>query len=236
MDLHTVLIISDQNTDHLILTACLERALPSRFELTNSGSTDRPLDALLDPANDAMIMAYGPEAEYLLRLAQKHEVSVPIIVLLDEATETLTRQLNACGALDYLVRGQLQDVLVHRVLDYGIQLKSAREKIKQLSKRDALTGTLNRSGFRAHLGRAVDRSQRYNFKTALLHLNLDQFANVNDHYGESNGDLLIQEIARRLINKLRSTDSIARISGDEFFRSTGGRKQRRGRRVDRICP
>jgi diguanylate cyclase (GGDEF)-like protein len=198
------------------LSACLERALPSRFDLVNSGNIDRPLEALLDPAHDAVIMAYGPETEYLLRLAQKHEITVPIILVLDEATETLTRRLLDCGAQDYLVRGQLQDVLVHKILDYGIQLKSAREQIKQLSKRDVLTGTLNRSEFRTHLERAVDRSQRYNFKTALLHLNIDQFANVNDHYGESNGDLLIQEIARRLLNKLRSTDSIARMAGDEF--------------------
>lgn len=216
MDRHAVLIISDQSTDHIILSACLERALPSRFDLVNSGNIDRPLEALLDPAHDAVIMAYGPETEYLLRLAQKHEITVPIILVLDEATETLTRRLLDCGAQDYLVRGQLQDVLVHKILDYGIQLKSAREQIKQLSKRDVLTGTLNRSEFRTHLERAVDRSQRYNFKTALLHLNIDQFANVNDHYGESNGDLLIQEIARRLLNKLRSTDSIARMAGDEF--------------------
>jgi diguanylate cyclase (GGDEF)-like protein len=216
VDRHAVLIISDQSTDHIILSACLERALPSRFDLVNSGNIDRPLEALLDPAHDAVIMAYGPETEYLLRLAQKHEITVPIILVLDEATETLTRRLLDCGAQDYLVRGQLQDVLVHKILDYGIQLKSAREQIKQLSKRDVLTGTLNRSEFRSHLERAVDRSQRYNFKTALLHLNIDQFANVNDHYGESNGDLLIQEIARRLLNKLRSTDSIARMAGDEF--------------------
>jgi diguanylate cyclase (GGDEF)-like protein len=216
VDRHTVLIISDQSTDHIILSACLERALPSRFDLVNSGNIDRPLEALLDPAHDAVIMVYGPETEYLLRLAQKHEITVPIILVLDEATETLTRRLLDCGAQDYLVRGQLQDVLVHKILDYGIQLKSAREQIKQLSKRDVLTGTLNRSEFRTHLERAVDRSQRYNFKTALLHLNIDQFANVNDHYGESNGDLLIQEIARRLLNKLRSTDSIARMAGDEF--------------------
>jgi diguanylate cyclase (GGDEF)-like protein len=216
VDRHAVLIISDQSTDHIILSACLERALPSRFDLVNSGNIDRPLEALLDPAHDAVIMAYGPETEYLLRLAQKHEITVPIILVLDEATETLTRRLLDCGAQDYLVRGQLQDVLVHKILDYGIQLKSAREQIKQLSKRDVLTGTLNRSEFRTHLERAVDRSQRYNFKTALLHLNIDQFANVNDHYGESNGDLLIQEIARRLLNKLRSTDSIARMAGDEF--------------------
>ncbi len=216
MERHNVLIISEQNTDHLILSACLERALPDRFTLVSSAQVERPLEALLDPNIDAVIMAHGPESEYLLRLAQKNGATLPIILLLDEATEQLTSQLSDYGAQDYLVRGQLEDGLVHRILDYSIQLKSARETIKQLSNRDTLTGTLNRGGFRAHLERAVDRSQRYNFKTALLHINIDKFANINDHFGEASGDEVIQTLARRLQNKLRSTDSIARVGGDEF--------------------
>jgi len=213
---HTVLIISENKTDHLLLSACLERALPGRFHLASSESIERPLEALLDPMVDAVIMAHGPETEYLLRLAQKNDATVPLILLLDEADDTTVAQLREYGAQDYLVRGQLQDALVHRILDYSIALKQAREKIQQLSSRDTLTGALNRIGFRAHLERAMDRSERYSFNTALLYINIDQFANINDHYGEADGDLMIKSISRRLINKMRSTDSIARLGGDEF--------------------
>ncbi|RLA54198.1 MAG: bifunctional diguanylate cyclase/phosphodiesterase [Gammaproteobacteria bacterium] len=216
MEQHTVLIISENKTDHLLLSACLERALPGRFHLASSESIERPLEALLDPMVDAVIMAHGPETEYLLRLAQKNDATVPLILLLDEADDTTVAQLREYGAQDYLVRGQLQDALVHRILDYSIALKQAREKIQQLSSRDTLTGALNRIGFRAHLERAMDRSERYSFNTALLYINIDQFANINDHYGEADGDLMIKSISRRLINKMRSTDSIARLGGDEF--------------------
>jgi diguanylate cyclase (GGDEF)-like protein len=216
VDQSTILIISEQKTDHLVLSDCLERALPPRFEVAQSVSIERPLDALLDPSVDAVIMAQGPETEYLLRLARKHSVSVPIILLVDEASDLIIEQIRDLGAQDYLVRGQLQDDLVHRILDYSIQLKRAQEQIRRLSNRDTLTGALNRMGFRAHLERAMDRSQRYGFNTALLYINIDQFANVNDHYGEADGDLMIQTICRRLINKMRSTDSIARLGGDEF--------------------
>jgi diguanylate cyclase (GGDEF)-like protein len=213
---HKVLIISEHKTDHLILSACLERALPQRFQLESTESCERPLEALLDPMVDAVIMAHGAETEYLLRLAQKNEVTVPMILLLDEAVDDVVNRLREYGAQDYLVRGQLQDALVHRILDYSIQLKQARETIRQLSNRDTLTGALNRVGFRAHLERAMDRSERYGFNTALLYVNVDQFANINDHYGEADGDLAIKTISRRLLNKMRSTDSIARIGGDEF--------------------
>ncbi|TDG15154.1 EAL domain-containing protein [Seongchinamella unica] len=216
MEQHTVLIISESSADHAILSASLGRAVPARFNLASSESMDRPLEALLDPMVDAVIMAYGPETEYLLRLAQKNQATVPLILLLDEQDDRLAEQLREYGAQDYLVRGQLQDALVHRVLDYSIQLKRARDTIKQLSSRDSLTGALNRTGFRAHMERAMERSERYGFSTALLYINMDQFANINDHYGETDGDLLIKTISRRLINKMRSTDSIARLGGDEF--------------------
>ncbi|MFT4520502.1 MAG: diguanylate cyclase (GGDEF)-like protein [Halioglobus sp.] len=216
MEQNTILIISDHKTDHLVLSACLGRALPERFNIASSESFERPLEALLDPNIDAVIMAHGPESEYLLRLASKNEATAPLILLLDEADDDKIAQLRELGAQDYLVRGQLQDALVHRILDYSIQLKQARERIQELSSRDGLTGALNRVGFRAHLDRAIGRSERYGFNTALLYINIDQFANINDHYGEADGDIMIKSISRRLINKMRSTDSIARLGGDEF--------------------
>jgi diguanylate cyclase (GGDEF)-like protein len=216
VDQHTVLIISENSADHTILSACLGRAVPTRFNLASSESMERPIEALMDPMIDAVIMAYGPQTEYLLRLAQKNQATVPLILLLDETNDQLAGQLREYGAQDYLVRGQLQDGLVHRVLDYSIQLKRARDTIQQLSNRDSLTGALNRAGFRAHMERAMERSERYDFSTALLYINMDQFSNINDHYGEGDGDLLIKTISRRLINKMRSTDSIARLGGDEF--------------------
>ncbi|GAB3281537.1 putative bifunctional diguanylate cyclase/phosphodiesterase [Parahaliea aestuarii] len=216
MEQHTVLIISENPADSAVLSACLRRALPRRFALASNDNLERPLEALLNPDLDAVILAEGPESEYLLRLAQKHFVPAPIILLLDEVNEHTATRLREFGAQDYLLRGQLQDALVHRVLDYSIQLKQARLTIEQLSNRDSLTGALNRAGFRAHLERAAERSNRYNFTTALLYINIDRFANINDHYGESNGDALIQALARRLGNKLRNTDSLARLGGDEF--------------------
>ncbi|MBE9539962.1 MAG: EAL domain-containing protein [Proteobacteria bacterium] len=216
MDQHTVLIISDNKTDHLILSSCLERAIPRRFHLATPDSIDRPLEALMKPEIDAVILSYGPETEYMLRLAQRHNPAIPMIVLLDEPDDRVVSQLRDYGAQDYLIRGQLQDALAHRILDYSIQLKSARQTIQQLSNQDTLTGALNRVGFRAHLDRAIDRSERYGFKTALLCINIDQFAHINDHYGEAGGDQVIKTVAQRLLNKMRSTDSIARLGGDEF--------------------
>ena len=89
MEQRTVLIISENETDHLVLSACLERALPARFSLAPPACLERPLEALMDPAIDAVIMARGRETEYLLRLAQKNEITVPLILLLDDGDPTI---------------------------------------------------------------------------------------------------------------------------------------------------
>jgi diguanylate cyclase (GGDEF)-like protein len=211
-----ILIISEDKADHLLLSASLERAIPPRFEVCFATAMERPLDALMDPDNDAVILAHAPETDYMLRLAQKNRVTVPIIVILNEASDTTVTRLKSFGARDYLLRGNIHDDLLHRILDYSIELGQARKEIQSLSNRDALTGALNRTGFRAHVERAVKRAERYQFKTALLCINIDQFAQINDQYGEGAGDQAIQLMYKRLANKKRNTDSVARIGGDEF--------------------
>ena len=211
-----ILVISEEKTDHLVISASLARAVPQRFNVTTATAMERPLDALLDPSHDAVILAQAPETDYLLRLASKQGIAVPLIVILSEASEATTSRLRELGASDFLLRGNIQDELLHRILDYSIQLGHANQKILSLSNRDALTGALNRTGFRAHVERALERSERYKFKTALIYINVDQFTQINDQYGEGAGDQAIKTVYRRLANKKRNTDSVARLGGDEF--------------------
>ena len=75
---------------------------------------------------------------------------------MDEAEDDTVQYLRSLGAQDYLIRGQIEDGILHRILDYSIQLRQARTRIQQLSNRDTLTGVLNRGGFRAHLDRSHD--------------------------------------------------------------------------------
>ena len=103
MGLKNILIISEDKTDHLVLCSSLERASPQRFNVTIATSLERPIDALMDHNNDAVILAQAPETDYLLRLAQKHEASVPIIVLLAEASTATVARVKNLGARDFLV-------------------------------------------------------------------------------------------------------------------------------------
>jgi diguanylate cyclase (GGDEF)-like protein/PAS domain S-box-containing protein len=81
---------------------------------------------------------------------------------------------------------------------------------------DPLTDLANRSLFFDRLHQAISGARREGGQVALLMLDLDGFKAVNDAYGHSVGDDLLKKLAERLRRDLRSTDTAARIGGDEF--------------------
>jgi len=82
---------------------------------------------------------------------------------------------------------------------------------------DALTGLPNRALFMDRLRLAIERSRRRKDQVfALLFLDLDGFKGINDSMGHIIGDQLLIEVSRRLSACLRTTDTIARLAGDEF--------------------
>ena len=94
--------------------------------------------------------------------------------------------------------------------------KRDEAKIRHLAHHDALTDLPNRFLLRERLTYALDAAARSKGKVALLYLDLDRFKPVNDALGHAGGDLLLIQVARRLAAELSSTDTLARVGGDEF--------------------
>lgn len=90
------------------------------------------------------------------------------------------------------------------------------EKIQQLAYLDTLTQLPNRRLLIEHLKQALARNQRNASYAALLFLDLDNFKPLNDNHGHNVGDMLLIEVARRLLLCVRQTDTVARFGGDEF--------------------
>ncbi|HET9112479.1 MAG TPA: EAL domain-containing protein [Burkholderiales bacterium] len=81
---------------------------------------------------------------------------------------------------------------------------------------DTLTGLPNRHMFYDRLTQEIRKSQRSGLPMALLLLDLDRFKEVNDTMGHAQGDILLVQVAHRLNECVRDTDTVARIGGDEF--------------------
>jgi diguanylate cyclase (GGDEF)-like protein len=97
----------------------------------------------------------------------------------------------------------------------GIAAREAR--ISDLAYSDQLTGLPNRVLFNDRLGQLFKASRRSEKTFSVLMMDLDRFKEVNDALGHHVGDLLLQEVARRLMTVVRrDTDTVARLGGDEF--------------------
>jgi len=94
--------------------------------------------------------------------------------------------------------------------------KLAEDKIRNLAFYDPLTGLPNRRLLMERLQQALAASTRTSNMRVLMFVDLDNFKNLNDTLGHQAGDLLLQEIARRLTSCVRDSDTVARLGGDEF--------------------
>lgn len=94
--------------------------------------------------------------------------------------------------------------------------KKLEEQAEQLAFFDPLTQLPNRRLLNERLSQAIALNKRKGQYSALLFLDLDNFKPLNDNYGHMIGDLLLIEVAQRLRECVRDTDTVARFGGDEF--------------------
>jgi diguanylate cyclase (GGDEF)-like protein len=89
-------------------------------------------------------------------------------------------------------------------------------ELRYLADHDPLTGLLNRRRFRAELDQYVSFTARYGGRGAVMVIDIDGLKEVNDKLGHQAGDTLIRRISDILRERVRATDLVARLSGDEF--------------------
>jgi len=90
------------------------------------------------------------------------------------------------------------------------------EKLYHQAHFDQLTGLPNRQLFNDRLEQHIIQAHRKNERAALLYIDLDRFKNINDSLGHATGDKLLLQVAERMRNCVRDSDTISRLGGDEF--------------------
>lgn len=94
--------------------------------------------------------------------------------------------------------------------------EKTESELRFLADHDSLTGLLNRRRFRAELDQYVSFNARYGGRGAVMVIDIDGLKVVNDKLGHQAGDRLIRRVADVLRERVRATDLVARLSGDEF--------------------
>ncbi len=122
------------------------------------------------------------------------------------AVKTITPMFDAAGQIVSYVNIDMDFTAQHE----------AQQLTVHLAMHDHLTGLPNRSLLTDRLGQAIAHYERDRIAFALLFIDLDGFKAINDRQGHQGGDEVLKEVARRLSERMRSVDTVARIGGDEF--------------------
>lgn len=104
-----------------------------------------------------------------------------------------------------------------RLNDLARDLTLEREALLHMALHDPLTGLPNRVLLYDRIGQAVSTARRTGRTFAVLEVDLDGFKNVNDSFGHSFGDVVLQQTGIRLTVAMRESDTVARLGGDEFL-------------------
>lgn len=168
-----------------------------------------------------VILLFSMVGSYLLSRRLGQIVTYPLLSLTNIMEEVTSTK-------DYRLRAEVSDVTELARLAEGFNemlveisnrddaLLERQERLHRQANYDTLTGLPNRTLFNDRLAQALRRAERTKETLAVLFIDLDDFKLINDAHGHRVGDLLLEEVSRRLNKDTRADDTLARLGGDEF--------------------
>ena len=191
---------------------------------------------LIDPASGAIVSAnmaaaafYGYASEHLTGMSISNINTLPPEQIAQERQRAWRSDRSYFLFQHRLADGALRDVEVHStpinrnghpmlfsIVHDITDRKKALERIEELAFFDTLTHLPNRTLLLDRLKQAMTVGNRSGTLGAVLFIDLDQFKTLNDTFGHDMGDLLLQQVAQRLVECVRQGDTVARLGGDEF--------------------
>jgi diguanylate cyclase (GGDEF)-like protein len=127
------------------------------------------------------------------------------------------------GAHDYLRKPFEANELMARVSaalrtkELQDELRARNAELDRVSRIDSLTGLFNRRHLDEHLRHEISAARRHQRIVGVMILDIDHFKQVNDQHGHPNGDVVLREVAQRLLGTLRAEDALGRWGGEEFI-------------------
>jgi two-component system, cell cycle response regulator len=220
-----ILVVDDSR----VVRAVLCRALRGGgYEPEEAESGLEALDRLSRGEHDAVITDLrmpGIDGFGVLEEVKRRDPDVEVIVLTGSHAGDVACAVRALrlGAHDYLAKRPScpEEVLVtvERAMEKK-RLKDANRRLvaelDRMSRRDALTGLLNRRSLQDVLPQEVARSRRHGQPLGVAVFDLDHFKHINDTYGHQGGDVVLQAFAAVASETLREGDALYRYGGEEF--------------------
>lgn len=223
-----IMMVDDEPTTTEVLQMFLEAAGYTKFVTRNDSRA--AVDALREHAPDVLLLdLMMPEVSGFEILAAMREDDVlrhiPVIMLTSSTDADTKLQALELGATDFLGKPVDPSELALRLRN-TLRAKAHQDRFAHY---DALTGLPNRALCQSRLAAALAASIAENRQCAVLHVDLDRFARVNDSLGQHMGDMVLKSVAQRLESVVllgdqtlnldslpQSEPFVARLGGDEF--------------------
>ena len=218
-----VLNIDDSENDALLLRRRLSKeGFEVEFERVETAQAMAA--ALSDRSWDIVISDYAmPNFSGLAALSvlKQSGLDLPFILVSGTIGEGLAVDAIKAGANDYVMKGNLERLTTAierelRDLEVRRERYQAQEWLKYLARYDPLTDLPNRNLLYQRLEKEIISHRGDRKSLALMLMDLDGFKEINDTMGHQAGDLLLQEVGRRLQGTSHKHDTVARLGGDEF--------------------
>lgn len=218
---HDVYIIDQNLGGHtglqLIQQYC--ESMPDGVFILLTGEDDRTIDlaAAATGASDFLLKTEltAPRLERSIRFALSMSAQKRELIDISRALERATAEAKeeSCKHIALAKKLEATQEKLHKTLS---RAEESEKQYRHLAQHDVLTGLPNRMLFSDRLDVTFANRLRQPSIAALLQCDLDQFKRINDTLGHQAGDYLLTEVARRITNCVRESDTVARFGGDEF--------------------
>jgi diguanylate cyclase (GGDEF)-like protein len=152
----------------------------------------------------------GDQYVYVILLSEKSQGDDLLEAFEEGADDYITKPYDG-----YALRAKL--LVAKRILSLQERLLAMRDELLVQATRDSLTGLWNRRATMESLARELSRGSREKRPVGLVLADIDFFKKINDTYGHLAGDCVLQTVATRLKNAMRTYDTVGRYGGEEFL-------------------
>ncbi len=223
----SLLLVDDDDVDREATERRLQRS--GLYHVSQEATTGaEALDCVESRRYDCVVLDYrltDTDAITLLPELRRRSIQrdLAVVMLTGTGNDRVAVQAIKLGVHDYLHKSNPDGALLRKAIEHAVlgadRQRLAREeteKLHHLVLYDPLTGLANRFLFFERLEHAIGVADRAGTSFAVLAMDLDRFKEVNDSLGHAAGDRVLAASGPLLSRKLRRTDTLARVGGDEF--------------------
>ncbi len=215
-----ILVVEDEDIHFAYCQGMLEAIFGDRLALDRATACTEAVDKLSAGHHDICLLDYLVEdgnARDILSRVNFGLVHTPVIIVSAYEDKTFILDALRFGADDYVVKGRFTRAHLEQVIQYAVYRKHKELLLRKQALYDPLTGLANRYLLMDRLEELHRFSVRYGEKYAVVAIDADRLKTANDVYGHDAGDRYLLGIAHALTGAVRTSDTVARMGGDEFL-------------------